>query len=183
MNQLKRVEPYLNMLHKCIRCGYCYELCHIYKITRWESDTPRGKLILLYGILNNELKLNEEIGEKIFECYGCKRCDNSCSAKVPITEIFQKAKADIIDAGFQTYGTTSRTNEDICCRCQICVSVCKYDARSYDKENDKIVVDPIECKSCGACEAACPTGAAYSKRGFYLSQDELREQVLAFLGG
>ena len=49
-SKLEKLEKWKGALNKCIRCGYCYEHCPIYKSTRWEIDSPRGKLILLYGL-------------------------------------------------------------------------------------------------------------------------------------
>lgn len=181
--ELKRISKWQDKLHVCIRCGYCYEHCHLFKITGWESDTPRGKLIMLYGLLQGDIEPTEYMAEKMFECYMCQRCDASCSAKVNVTEIFTDAKADLIDAGFDVTGTVSRTDDEKCSRCQICVSVCKHEARSYDAKEDKVVVDKIKCQSCGCCVAACPSTAAYSRKGFGLSQSELLEQIDAFLGG
>jgi len=181
--ELKRVSKWQDKLHVCIRCGYCYEHCHLFKITGWESDTPRGKLIMLYGLLQGDIEASEYMAEKIFECYMCQRCDATCSAKVNVTEIFNDAKADLVDAGFEVTGTTSRTDDEKCSRCQICVSVCKHEARSYDPKEDRVVVDRVKCQSCGCCVAACPSTAAYSRKGFGVSQGEMLEQIDAFLGG
>jgi len=181
--EFTRTKKWQDKLHVCIRCGYCYEHCHLYKITGWEADTTRGKLIMLHGLLTGEVQPSDYIAEKLAECYMCKRCDNTCSAKVEITTILQDAKADFYDAGYDFEGTVSGTDEDLCCRCQICISVCKHEARLYDKENDKIVVDKLKCQSCGCCVAACPSGAAYSREGFGVSQKELSEQVVSFLSG
>jgi ferredoxin len=138
---------------------------------------------MLHGLLQGDVEPTDYLVEKVFECYMCKRCDATCSAKVEVTEILTDAKADFVDAGFDVLGTTSRTNEDLCSRCQICISVCKHEARSYDKENDKIVVDRVKCQSCGCCVAACPSGAAYSREGFKLTQNELLNEVVSFLEG
>jgi ferredoxin len=181
--EFKRLQKWQDQLHVCIRCGYCFEHCHIFKITGWESDTPRGKLVMLHGLLRGDIEPTNYVTEKVFECYMCKRCDSSCSAKVEVTDIFIDAKADFVDAGYEMQGTTSRTNDDLCCRCQICVSVCKHEARSYDKNEDRIVVDTVKCQSCGCCVAACPSGAALSREGFGLSQKELRKEVIHFLEG
>ena len=181
--EFNKLKKWQDKLHVCIRCGYCYEHCHLFKITGWETDTARGKLVLLHGLMQGEIEPSDYAAEKIFECYMCKRCETSCSAKVEVTEIFNDAKADFIDAGYDVDGTSSKTNEDLCCRCQICISVCKHEARTYDKENDKIVVDKVKCQSCGCCVSACPSGAAYSREGFGVSQKELSEQVVSFLSG
>ncbi len=181
--EFNRLKKWQDKLHVCIRCGYCFEHCHIFKITGWESDTPRGKLIMLHGLMQGDIEASDYLAEKIFECYMCKRCDATCSAKVDVTEILTDAKADLLEAGFDVEGTTSKTNEDLCSRCRICVVTCKHEARSYDKESDKIVVDKVKCQSCGCCVAACPSGAAYSKEGFGVSHNELLELVDDFLEG
>ena len=179
----KNTIKWKDKLHVCIRCGYCFEHCHIFKKTGWETDTPRGKLITLFSMMTGELEPSEYAAEKIFECYMCKRCDATCSAKVDITDILVDAKRDLLDSGFDVFGTTSQTDEEKCSRCQICISACKHDARSYDAENDKIVVNRVDCQSCGCCVAACPSGAAYSYIGYGLSQQELLDEVTGFLGG
>lgn len=181
--EFHHLKKWQDKLHKCIRCGYCYENCHIFQVTGWETDTPRGKLVMLHGLMQGEIEATNYLAEKVFECYMCKRCDVSCSAKVEVTDIFMDARADFIEAGFEVDGTCSKTNDDLCCRCRICVSVCKHEARSYDAENDRIVVDPVKCQSCGCCVAACPSGAAMSREGFGLSQNELMDQVSNFLEG
>ena len=179
-NNLKKWQDKLQV---CIRCGYCFEHCHIFKINGWESDTPRGKLIMLYGLLQGDIKPSDSIVEKIFECYMCKRCEASCSAKVEVTDILKDARIDFAEAGYDVKGVSSETDDELCGLCHVCISVCKHEARSFDKENNKIIVDKVKCQSCGCCVAACPTGAAYSQAGFMLTPNELREQVVNFLAG
>ncbi len=182
--EFKRLQKWEDKLNVCIRCGYCFEHCHLFKTSRWEIDTPRAKLILLYGILHGEVLPTEYLANKIFECFYCKRCDDNCSAGVPVTEIITDARADLIDAGFDVYGTVSKTDDDRCVRCGICVSVCtKQEARSIDWENKKMLIDRTKCQSCGCCEAACPTGAAYIVKGWGVSEAELKENVRNFLQG
>jgi len=103
--EFKRSKKWENELNKCIRCGYCYELCPLFKSFNWESDTPRGKLLLIYGMITGEIKPTQEIVEKIFQCFYCKNCSDNCSAGVPVTDILTDAKADLIEAGFEVGGT------------------------------------------------------------------------------
>ena len=67
--KLEKLEKWKGALNKCIRCGYCYEHCPIYKSTRWEIDSPRGKLILLYGLLSGEIEPSDYIANKIFRVF------------------------------------------------------------------------------------------------------------------
>jgi coenzyme F420-reducing hydrogenase delta subunit/formate hydrogenlyase subunit 6/NADH:ubiquinone oxidoreductase subunit I len=182
--EFKRLKKWENELSKCIRCGYCYELCPLYKTFNWESDTPRGKLVLLYGLISGEIKPTQEIAEKIFQCFYCQQCSDNCSAGVPVTDIFTDARADFIDAGFDADGTTSHLKEDLCSVCGMCVSVCKSEALSFAEDETgsrKIVIDKVKCKGCGLCIATCPSGVIFQKHGFKVSSSELKEQITHFL--
>jgi ferredoxin len=181
--EFKRLKKWENELNICIRCGYCYELCHLYKLFSWETDTPRGKLLLAYGLLTGEIEPSPYIAEKIFQCFYCKNCSKSCSAKVPVTDILTDARADLFEAGFEAEGTTVKVNEDLCSGCGVCVSVCKSEAISIKEENGirKAVVNKVQCKGCGVCIAACPSGAISLREGFGVSKLELLTHVKNFL--
>jgi coenzyme F420-reducing hydrogenase delta subunit/formate hydrogenlyase subunit 6/NADH:ubiquinone oxidoreductase subunit I len=183
-DKFKRSRKYVQELNKCIRCGYCYELCPLFKELNWESDTPRGKLLLIYGMINGEIEPTQEIVNKIFQCFYCKSCSDNCSAGVPVTEILTDARADLIEQGFEVEGTVAIIDEDLCSVCHICESVCKYDALSVktDKDgNEKMVVDKVECRGCGLCVAACPSGAISQKEGCNVTLPELHGQVKEIL--
>ncbi len=59
--------------------------------------------------------------------------------------------------------TTAVVNEEICCGCQTCISVCPYTAITFDEEKNVSVVNEVLCKGCGTCGSACPTGAIRSR--------------------
>ena len=183
-SDFKRSKKWINELNKCIRCGYCYELCPLFKSLNWESDTPRGKLLLIYGMINGEIKPTKEIVDKIFQCFYCKNCSDNCSAGVPVTEILTDARADLIEAGFEVEGTVVKIDEDLCSVCGVCISLCKYDALSIkeqDNKKNKVVVDKIECRGCGLCVAACPSGAITQKQGCEVTLSELHERASELL--
>ena len=133
--EFKRSKKWEKELNKCIRCGYCYELCPLFKSFNWESDTPRGKLLLIYGMIIGEIKPTQGIVDKIFQCFYCKNCSDNCSAGVPVTDILTDARADLIDAGFDADGTTTSVEEDLCSVCGMCVSVCKAEALSFVEDD------------------------------------------------
>ena len=174
----KRLEKWRSNLDVCIRCGYCYAHCPIFKSTKWESDAPRAKLIMIYGMLNGEIEPTEYISEKMLECFYCKTCETNCSSSLPITQILSDAQADLLEAGFAAKGTTSETNKGQCALCLECVRLCKHEARSY---NGSIVVDRVKCQSCGACMDSCPRGGITMNRGFGTEKEYLRDEISAFL--
>jgi ferredoxin len=172
--KLKKREAELSI---CIRCGYCYELCHLFKSSHWEGDTPRGQLVLAYGLLTGGIEASSYVAEKIFQCFNCKNCEKSCSANVPVTDIIRDARADLIEAGFEVEGTTAIIDDGLCSRCGVCISVCKPEA-IWVQTDGKLTVDRVKCEGCGVCTASCPSGAIYQREGWGVTQGELWGRVL-----
>lgn len=90
----------------------------------------------------------------------------SCQAPKDIPDAVSQAKAaaarvleSIAKGSVEVEVTTAMVNEEICCGCQTCISVCPYSAISFDEEKNVSVVNEILCKGCGTCGSACPTGA------------------------
>ncbi len=180
VTEFKELSNWEKDLNICIRCGYCYENCHMFRLSDWEADTPRGKLLLIYGLLGGQIEPSDEIAEKIFECLYCRNCETSCSAKVPVTEIFKDAKLELVKAGFEAEGSTSEINQDMCGRCGICISVCKVEAVTK-KEDGTVEVDRTKCEGCGVCAASCPSEAISLKSGYGVTHGELFERVVSVL--
>jgi len=66
----------------------------------------------------------------------------------------------LIDGGFvESEPNTAHVDEDLCCGCKTCMSMCPYHAVSFIAESGKSRVNEALCKGCGTCVAACPTGA------------------------
>lgn len=176
--KFKHLEKWQGTLAGCIRCGYCFEHCPMFKYTGWESDAPRAKIITAYGLLSGNVAPSEAAADKLFSCFYCKRCEAACSSGVTLTDIFTDARKDLVEMGFEGPGTTAITKLN-CARCLICLGACPHEARSY--KNDKITVDPAKCQSCGICLEVCPAGAARIENAFGTDKDELIEKASVFL--
>jgi len=173
----ENLEKWQGTLANCIRCGYCFEHCPMFKHTGWESDAPRAKIITAFGLLSGEIDPTESAAEKLFSCFYCKRCEAACSSGVTLTQIFTDARRDLVEMGLKGPGTTS-TTEMNCARCLICVGACPHEARSYD---NGIVTDIAKCQACGICLEVCPAGAAKIENNFGTGRDELMDRSAAFL--
>jgi heterodisulfide reductase subunit A len=72
----------------------------------------------------------------------------------------QKIYALLSGREVHTAHVISKVHHAICVRCQRCVDICPYVARSYDEAIDKIIVDSATCQACGMCAVACQNNAA-----------------------
>ena len=177
--EFTNLKKWEGTLASCIRCGYCFEHCPMFKYTGWESDAPRAKIITAFGLLTGKVELNKASSDKLFNCFYCKRCEAACSSGVKLTEIFTDAKKDLAEMGFKGPGTTAITHLN-CARCLICIGACPHDARSFDGD-EAVVVDPVKCQSCGICVEVCPAGAAAIENHFGTDRKELMERSSEFL--
>jgi coenzyme F420-reducing hydrogenase delta subunit/NAD-dependent dihydropyrimidine dehydrogenase PreA subunit len=177
--ELARLKKWEHQLNACIRCGYCYEHCPLYKSTHWESDAPRAKLVLLFGLLNGQVEPTPSVARKLFECFHCKRCEAVCSSGVPFTEILAAARADLQEAGLDVDGITSFNIEGGCAKCLACVRVCKHGARTWD--GTRVVVDRAACQGCGACVEACSCQTAQLNHTYGTGEAELVAEISAYL--
>ncbi len=48
---------------------------------------------------------------------------------------------------------------ELCGGCKTCISLCPYNAITFDDETETAVVNEALCKGCGTCVAACPASA------------------------
>jgi glycolate oxidase len=102
MMEAKYLKDWEQEMDICIRCAYCFEGCPVFKELGWDTDSPRGKIILSYGLLTAEIEPSQKIADKIFQCTFCKDCVERCSSSVSVPEILEAARAELVEAGFAT---------------------------------------------------------------------------------
>jgi heterodisulfide reductase subunit A len=76
--------------------------------------------------------------------------------------------------------TIAYVDEDVCCGCKVCESVCAYGAIEVEEteEDGKSKVNEALCVGCGSCAAACPA-RAITMRGF--TREQIMSQLEALL--
>jgi len=58
---------------------------------------------------------------------------------------------------------TSEIGAELCSGCKICLSLCSFQALSYDDSAGVAAINAVLCRGCGVCAAACPSGAIKAK--------------------
>jgi heterodisulfide reductase subunit A len=56
-------------------------------------------------------------------------------------------------------GTTATVREELCSGCRCCLTLCAYNAISFDAERRRSAINEVLCKGCGTCVASCPSAA------------------------
>jgi heterodisulfide reductase subunit A len=70
----------------------------------------------------------------------------------------------------------AKVDDELCSGCKICVALCPYGAREYDKEENIVTVNEALCEGCGGCAASCPMGAT---QHINLTDRQIEEMVKA----
>ena len=72
----------------------------------------------------------------------------------------QKAYAYLSGREVHSAAVTSRVKDALCIRCERCVNICPYGARSYNAVDRCINIDAAACQACGMCAVECQNNAA-----------------------
>jgi heterodisulfide reductase subunit A len=72
----------------------------------------------------------------------------------------QKAYTYLSGREVHTAAVTSTVKDALCVRCQRCVNICPYGARSYNEADKCVDIDAAACQACGMCAAECQNNAA-----------------------
>ena len=70
-------------LDPCVHCGFCLPACPTYLATGDESDSPRGRILLMRALERGELSAGDPaVREHLDACLGCRGCEPVCPAGV-----------------------------------------------------------------------------------------------------
>ena len=76
----------------CVHCGFCLATCPTYRVLGEETDSPRGRIVLMKEVLEGELALEEALPH-IDPCLGCVACETSCPSGVEYGHLLQGFRA------------------------------------------------------------------------------------------
>lgn len=83
-------------LDHCVHCGFCLQACPTYLALEDENDSPRGRLVLMRGLLEGTLSPGDEtVTTHLDRCLGCRGCESACPSGVPYGHLLEAARATI----------------------------------------------------------------------------------------
>jgi glycolate oxidase iron-sulfur subunit len=85
--------PSFEKIAACVHCGLCLEACPTYRELRVEMDSPRGRIYLMKGILQNRLTPSETVLEHLDRCLDCRACETACPSGVEYGLILEKTRS------------------------------------------------------------------------------------------
>jgi len=86
-------------LDPCVHCGFCLPACPTYLATGDESDSPRGRILLMRALERGEIPPDEPaLRDHLDACLGCRGCEPVCPAGVGYGKGLEAARARLHEA-------------------------------------------------------------------------------------
>ena len=83
-------------LDLCVHCGFCLQACPTYLALESENDSPRGRLVLMRGLLDGDIAPTDDaVATHLDRCLGCRGCESACPSGVPYGQLLEAARATI----------------------------------------------------------------------------------------
>ena len=95
-------------LDPCVHCGFCLPACPTYLATGDESDSPRGRILLMRALERGELPPGDPaVREHLDACLGCRGCEPVCPSGVGYGRGLEAARERLV--AVNGLGLTART--------------------------------------------------------------------------
>lgn len=156
------VDEISKTVFSCAQCGNCISRCPVYRATRDETFSARGKLLMMKRVLENKkIELSKVL--PLYYCLHCGRCDEECQVNLnhrqlysefekylsthldfPIKEIAHFIQEIEKSPEFHRFLDVIRTG---------------FDQRISEKRQTfpryHVAIDGEQCLNCGTCVDAC----------------------------
>lgn len=81
-----RGHDMVDAIQKCVHCGFCLPTCPTYQVLGEESDSPRGRIVLMKNVMEGTM-LASEAQPHLDRCLGCLACETHCPSGVPYSHL------------------------------------------------------------------------------------------------
>ena len=86
-------------VYTCASCGFCRFGCPVSKKVGFESQTARGRMVLLKKVLESRLEYDRDIIESFYACALCGNCNEICPSGVDYVEIVSHLRKRFVESG------------------------------------------------------------------------------------
>ncbi|HXJ12947.1 MAG TPA: glycolate oxidase subunit GlcF [Candidatus Limnocylindrales bacterium] len=87
--------PSLDLMEKCVHCGFCLPACPTYTLWGQEMDSPRGRIYLMKLALEGKAEMNKSWVSHFDSCLGCVACMPACPSGVDYGKLIEATRAQI----------------------------------------------------------------------------------------
>lgn len=87
-----RGDAMAKAVQACVHCGFCLPTCPTYRVLGQETDSPRGRILLMKEVLEGKIPA-EDAQLHIDRCLGCLACETSCPSGVKYGELLSPYRA------------------------------------------------------------------------------------------
>jgi len=95
-------RPMADAVSACVHCGFCLAACPTYRELGEETDSPRGRIVLMKEVLEGRMTF-EDAAPHVDRCLGCLACEPACPSGVRYRDLispFRTLAAPAVRRGF-----------------------------------------------------------------------------------
>ena len=86
----------IDIVRKCVHCGFCNATCPTYRHFGDELQGPRGRIYLIKSLLERD-EFNETLENSLSLCLTCRACETTCPSGVEYGELSEYARNALVN--------------------------------------------------------------------------------------
>jgi glycolate oxidase iron-sulfur subunit len=87
-------SPSLELIQRCVHCGFCLPTCPTYAVLDVEMDSPRGRIRLMKNVVEQRIPADgHALVEHLDLCLGCRACETACPSGVEFGKLLEEGRA------------------------------------------------------------------------------------------